>query len=309
MKTTLNPWIALMHSSSRWFVLALAALVAVTMLAAPAPALSRPAAEAPVRFVDAAPPDCTAAGIGEPVPESVSVTGVTDHGRTVNVDALVFLDVAEGVSIAREDDAAVRAKRLAALAAKVTQKLAAGRSSYAAHKINLRFDRFRLLAPLNADGSARTRTRDAATINALAKSALGGTRPAGIDVVFTATDLDVTDPVLGENLTGLADCVGGIRYPSMGFAVGEITGSEPIKIGPAVFYHQSYAKTMAHEIGHLLGAHHHYQECATGLAEGYEEGDVATPCTVMTNALDLQSLNFSAVEGAVVRGHAVDFAR
>lgn len=42
--------------------------------------------------------------------------------------------------------------------------------------------------------------------------------------------------------------------------------------------------------------------------QGEIEGDDYSPCTLMFNYVDLQSLNFSTLEGATVRGHAVQYA-
>ena len=68
------------------------------------------------------------------------------------------------------------------------------------------------------------------------------------------------------------------------------------------------AVVAAHEIGHLMGAHHHYANCVEGIAPDELLGLELTPCTLMFNAVNPASLRFSAVNGPVVRGHAVDFA-
>ena len=300
-----------MSQAKRLLPLLFAALATVAF-ALPAPASPLPVASAPagsgVGFIDPL-YDCNGVGgVGEPVPESVSVNGVTDNGRTVNLDVLVFLDVAEGASIAKEKDPAVKAARMAALEEKMVKRIQAGRRAYNPLDINYRFVNFRLLSPLAADGTPRDRTSRATSIINLTKNALDGKRPANVDVVYTLTDLDIWEPVYEEQIAGLADCIGGVRYASRAFAVGEISGTENIPVGPLTFYRHATAKIMAHEIGHLLGAHHHYQDCATGAAEGYDDDDYVTPCSVMTNAVDLQSLSFSPLEGAVVRGHALDHA-
>ncbi len=63
----------------------------------------------------------------------------------------------------------------------------------------------------------------------------------------------------------------------------------------------------AHELGHLMGAHHHYGNCGEGAPS--VQGGGPTPCTVMFPAMiRMNAGNFGTFEGAVVRGHAVDFA-
>ncbi len=140
--------------------------------------------------------------------------------------------------------------------------------------------------------------RDAAGLLAQAKDLYGGKRPAGADVVYVMTDKDIVDgAATGGNLVGLADCIGGIRYPRHAFAVGEVGAvSAP---GMA----QATARTMGHEIGHLLGAQHHYAG-----PEGLLGGDVTTPLTLMGPTIEMVALRFSTLEGLVVRGHAQKYA-
>ena len=133
------------------------------------------------------------------------------------------------------------------------------------------------------------------------KAAMGGRRPAGIDVVYTFTTKRMYFIQSGQKvygLAGLADCIGGIRYPNRSFALG--AGAQE---GWAV---EQAGLTMAHELGHLLGAHHHYANCA--------EGPAPTLCTVMFNA-DLtflglgtfNSIKFGTLESSVVSGHAQEY--
>lgn len=140
--------------------------------------------------------------------------------------------------------------------------------------------------------------RDADSLLAQAKAAYGGRRPAGSDVVYVLTDQDVvTSAATGGQLAGLADCIGGIRYPQRAFAVGEL-GSVSAPGVP-----QGSGRTMAHEIGHLLGAHHHHTS-----PEGVLDGDVTTPLSLMGPAIELIALRFSTLEALVVRGHAQRYA-
>lgn len=140
--------------------------------------------------------------------------------------------------------------------------------------------------------------RDADSLLAQAKAAYGGRRPADADVVYVLTDADiVTGAATGGQLAGLADCIGGIRHPQRAFAVGELGSvSAPGVAGGS-------GKTMAHEIGHLLGAHHHHTS-----PEGVLDGDVRAPLSLMGPAIELIALRFSSLEALVVRGHAQRYA-
>lgn len=120
-------------------------------------------------------------------------------------------------------------------------------------------------------------------LHAEAKQRLGGTRPSGVAAVL----------VISRQLQGAssADCIGGIRFPENGFATSRyVEGSDRNAI------------IAAHELGHVFGAHHHYANCAEGLS--VENG---TWCTVMLPVY-ATALRFSALNGAIVRGHAERFA-
>lgn len=60
-------------------------------------------------------------------------------------------------------------------------------------------------------------------------------------------------------------------------------------------------------IGHLMGVHHHYANCVEGNLASDGTGDLS-PCTLMFNFVEIQSVNFGILEGLVARGHAVQFA-
>lgn len=141
-------------------------------------------------------------------------------------------------------------------------------------------------------------TRDANLLILYAKARYGGRRPAGIDMVYVLTNKDITDSYGVNTVAGQADCIGGVAYADRAFAVGEFT---PVPQNNLVLYTLGThfaAKTFAHELGHLLGGHHHYANCA----EAATPGDA--PCTVMFNVIDLQKLQFSTLNSLVVRGHA-----
>jgi hypothetical protein len=136
-----------------------------------------------------------------------------------------------------------------------------------------------------------------------AKARFGGARPAGADLVYVFTNKDIQ---AGGNyaVAGLADCIGGVRYDTSAFGVGEDFGpsemDDPLQ-------RNGTAKVLAHELGHLMGAHHHYANCVEGNLSEVGEPE-ASPCTLMFNAVNLASLNFSALNGTVVRGHTTEYA-
>ena len=137
---------------------------------------------------------------------------------------------------------------------------------------------------------------DADGLTAQAKRLYGGKRPPGTDVVYTLTSKDITAGATGDNVAGLADCIGGVRFANHAFAVGE---DFPAGSGLS----EGTGKTMAHEIGHLLGAHHHYTSPEGLLAPDPNLLDLMAPF------LDLCSLKFSTVNSLMVRGHAQKYAR
>jgi hypothetical protein len=56
-----------------------------------------------------------------------------------------------------------------------------------------------------------------------------------------------------------------------------------------------------------MGAHHHYSNCVEGNLSSGGPNDLS-PCTLMFPMVNFASLNFSAVEAPVVRGHAIEYA-
>ena len=162
---------------------------------------------------------------------------------------------------------------------------------------------------LPADGQGPTGKPAMSPMDAIdaAKAHFSGSRPAGADIVYVITAKDLVDPDLGDQVAGFADCIGGVRYADRAFAVGELRDSA-YGVGPVVFQARSTVKILAHEIGHLLGAHHHYANCGEAIGPEDVSGDTG-PCTLMVNFVDVQGLTFSSLEAAVVRGHATDFAR
>ena len=225
----------------------------------------------------------------EPVPAAASAPGLSDDGRPVRLSVLVLLD---GVP-------EWRARRFVAAAAR----------AYAPVRTTLAVTYASLAVP--SQGAYRTyeggpvlHTVGADRLIELAKRRVGGTRPRGVDLVYalTAKDLFVGGPTHADRsygLAGLADCIGGVRYPTRAFAVGEVVPYEYDRTY-AAYFRDATAKVLAHELGHLLGAHHHYANCAESGAPG--------ACTLMFNFVDMATLRFSTLSAATVRGHSVRFA-
>lgn len=143
---------------------------------------------------------------------------------------------------------------------------------------------------------------DAKALLEQAKAHYGGKTPRGVDIVYTLTDKDIEGGFpAGKNVAGLADCIGGIRFPDRAFAVGEADSPRPdsAKLLPPVLppLADGTGKTMAHEVGHLLGAHHHYAS-----PEGMS-GHGTELFTLMGPSLSIITLRFSTVNSAMVRGH------
>jgi len=142
---------------------------------------------------------------------------------------------------------------------------------------------------------------DAAGLIEQSKAHFGGTRPPGTDVVYTLTSKDIQAG--GQSaVAGLADCIGGVAFPDRAFAVGEVLDPDAFSFGGATLTANLTAKVFAHEVGHLMGGHHHYANCAEGILS--DPNEVATLCTLMFNDVSLTSLVFSTVNTLVVRGHS-----
>lgn len=248
---------------------ALAALVAAPHAAArPAPADPAPG------FIDA-PEDCL-----EAAPEQYSLYGVDDDGQEVVLDVHFVLD-----DVPPSD-------------AQVIVERASKPYGPVGIRINATYE------DVHFEPTGRTAagvpTIDAQELIDATRDHFGGYRPHHTDVVYTMTSKElVSSGAAGDAVAGMADCIGGIRYPEAAFAVGEVDlAAQP----PGRWS----GKVGGHEIAHLLGAHHHYANCAEGDTE--EMTTHGTPCTLMFNDTFLISLKFSTLEGAVVRGHALEYA-
>lgn len=256
-----------------------AALLATALLAASAPSAAEPQ-------------DCD-----ERVPEAYTLPN--DAGRDVTLSTLVVLD---GIGLAD-------GKRTTDEVARV----------YAPLGITVRATYRTIRFPGDAPQPDGTPAGRADKLMPQLKKAVRAHRPKGTDVVFLLTnkrlfvwtgdvDGDGT-PDEGERrygVAGVADCIGGVRWADRSFALSVGPYSDTWNVRDA-------ALTMAHEMGHLLGAHHEYAECASGTSDGPREG-VVRACTIMFNAtygrgpVHTMSDRWSALEAAVVRGHAAEYA-
>lgn len=118
-------------------------------------------------------------------------------------------------------------------------------------------------------------------------------------------DRENTHLFLGKEMSdaaGMANCVGGAGNPDLAYTAGE-AAEETTEIGPFEWFQDENAKIAAHEIGHILGAHHHYANCAER-APTYDAFDTLAVCTVMVNDIGLSSLTMSTANKLVTRGWA-----
>ena len=234
----------------------------------------------------------------EPAPRQIDPGPTPLDGRKAVLDVLVLLD---GASDA-DGRTAVRDAAAAYAPAGVS--------------LRARFGRVRVPADGTTVGYDDRRLFTASTTSAMrvAKAAVGGKRPAGIDVVYLLTNKEL---YLGDDapddggrsyaVAGLADCIGGVAFAHRAFAVGE-----RLSIGePNETIHLAErlpGKILAHELGHLLGAHHHYANCAENVPSAVASSSTDV-CTLMFNDVSLVSFRFSTVNRSIVRGHALVYAR
>jgi hypothetical protein len=221
--------------------------------------------------------------------ECLELSPVAVHVPGVDLDDAISLDVALVA------DRGVTTDRAVAIA---------GRAAEAYSPLNVSV---RIASVQHADLSGE----DAQGLMDQTKALMGGTRPAGADIVATVTSVDIAAADQTAVL-GLADCIGGVRFASHAFLVIEdpvITLEIPddgVSVGPISFEGNLAGKTLAHEAGHLLGAQHHYANCVEGVTT---EPTEVSPCTLMFNDADFMSISFGTLESAVVRGHAEIYAR
>jgi hypothetical protein len=223
----------------------------------------------------------------ELVPEEVAVP-VVDSGQTIELSVMLLLD---------GTDAAV-----------AQQMMTKAAESYKPLNIDL------VLAKTKAV-SYTTSISD--ELIEAGKATVGGVPPKGIDVVGVFTTKGMQSATGGAGtVVGQADCIGGIRWDDTSFfVVSDIRASEDPQTGTTGTLNSlgvnpnvdATAEVFAHEIGHLVGAHHHYANCVEGNLTSAGPNDLS-PCTLMFPAVNFSSLNFAALEAAVVRGHTVEWA-
>lgn len=213
----------------------------------------------------------------EGAPAAAGVSGITDDGARISLDVMVLLDGVEP-----------------ALGQQIFDR---GAISYSPLGIDL--------TPTFVE--VEFKGTEIHGMLTQAKDRFHGERPPGKDVVYVLTSKALT--LLGLPVAaGLADCIGGVRFPERAFAVGT-SADFTTPVGPITFDTNIPAKTAAHEIGHLMGGQHHLANCVEGIPTELAEEHEPSACTLMFNAADFVSHNFSVVNGLVVRGHAAEFAR
>jgi len=212
----------------------------------------------------------------QPIPDSISVSGVTDVAQSIELNTVVLLD---GVTMDRGQAVMTKAAE-----------------SYAPANVTLSAS-FRQVSFAGSDAEGLIQQ---------AKDMFGGMRPINTDLVYVLTNKDIQS---GGNtgVAGLADCIGGVRFPERAFAVGEDI-TETGELGPFAHTVNGAAVVASHELGHLMGAHHHYANCVQGLQPSELANFELTPCTLMFNAVNTASLDLSTINTAVTRGHAVKYA-
>ncbi len=253
-------------------VAALAALVWAPQAAA------RPAATPPpAGFIDEEAEDCL-----ELVPERHSVHGVDDAGQEVVLDAHFVLD-----EVPSED-----ARAIVEHASKPYEEIGI--------RVAATYEEV-LFEPSGRTAGGVPKI-DAQELIDATREHFGGYRPHHADVVFTLTGKELTSGgAFGEATAGMADCIGGIRYPAAAFAVGEANLEwEP--------HGRPGGVIAGHEIAHLLGAHHHYSNCTEALPSGALRGDF-NPCTTMSPLAATASSTFGLLERSYVRYYTATYAK
>lgn len=128
------------------------------------------------------------------------------------------------------------------------------------------------------------------------KATFGGQRPPGVDVVYFMTRAWAG---------GFSDCIGGIRFADRAFAFGSIDyATEGLLPSPTT----NEGVIAAHEIGHLLGAQHHYANCVEAQPSGALRGDT-NPCTTMWPVAAQASSTFGLLERSFIRRYTAEYAK
>lgn len=215
----------------------------------------------------------------EPVPEQVGTTlDETGEGHEVLVRVLVLLDYVEE--------------------SRASQIMNEAAQPYALLKIRMEYT----YLPIGLIG------RDYVDHFRQVRPMFGGGRPDGFDLVHILTNKDIVTPDGNPGVAGVAYCIGGIRYREAAFSISEANYRGWYKAGGIVLRDLGPVIIVAHEIGHLLGAHHHYGDCLEGNLWARPSSVSASPCTIMDQTLFFSAMYFGHLEGAVIRGHALRYA-
>lgn len=236
-------------------------------------------------------------------PAAVAAPVVHDTTSRIPLEVRVLLDVAEAPQITAlrtdgdpDNDAEAEAM-LDAVVAELAPNFEGAIETYARLAIDLQLS-YDVLSTGDDEPSSTVQ------LIAQAKEQYGGAVPEGVDVVYVATDNLVEGAVAGQ-----ADCVGGMAYDEHSFASGRVDRpEEPLDFLGATFFAQTNVIVFAHEVGHLLGAHHHFTNCVESMAHYPGTSDALAVCGVMINDVGLAGDVFSTVNSVVVRGYANEFA-
>jgi hypothetical protein len=167
----------------------------------------------------------------------------------------------------------------------------------------------RLYAPLQIKAEIRSRRVDVVgddvrDLIVQSKRLIGGRPPTGFDVVHLITAVDLQSRG-DDSSIGLADCIGGVRIPDRAFSVSEISPFvRTLTLGPVTGSGDEEARSVAHEVGHLLGARHVHANCAQGAPR---PKNTDTPCTIMFLAAPSTD-NFGVLERGVIRSYVSAYA-
>ncbi|HVL87081.1 MAG TPA: M12 family metallo-peptidase [Candidatus Thermoplasmatota archaeon] len=112
---------------------------------------------------------------------------------------------------------------------------------------------------------------------------------------------EATHLLSGSGEGGLASCIGTAGKAEEAFSVS--TAAHPNGVPGLLADPEAAARLAAHELGHLLAAHHHYANCIEP-AGGYDPQRPRQACTIMVPKHELTTLSMSAMERLVMRGHA-----
>lgn len=145
-------------------------------------------------------------------------------------------------------------------------------------------------------------TADAAEALQKLKRHAGGRRPADSHLVVGITSRDLT--AAGDrSLNGMALCLGGVDDPTEAFVVFEhIDGPGGGLISGIP---DGGPRLAAHEVGHVLGAHHEHANCAQSASSGPPD----SACTLMFPIGTTIGTEFGTLEASVIRAYVEDYAK